>query len=213
MASLRQMFGLGPKKTRPVAEEREKNAGRQYMDTVYTLARAARAWRFVSFVMLGLVIFMGFQSYKVTQSMPVRLIPYGFATQSTPATIKNKKVHNAEYLSLIAASDMGLYMTWTPDTVEPQYRRFLTRLAPALYSQKQIELINKAKSNSIGFSSQAFFVRDSEVIGKNKVVLQGVFRQWEGRELIAERNMEYTMVYRFVGGIPYIRSIQRTGDH
>lgn len=184
------------------------NRGRQYLNTVYSLARSARAWRWVSLVMALLVLVMVYLSLKTTGAMPVRLVPYDFAVNKNISSVAKKKA-DARYLALIASADIGLISNWTPGTIELQYRRFLERCAPELYSQQQVALLRKAQDTSDGIRSQAFFQRQVSVVGQHVVEVTGRLKRWGGNELLDSGPVTYRVEYRFLHGVPYIHSFTR----
>src|SRR5699024_2575607 len=97
-------------------QDNTDNHGRHYLNTVYSLARAANAWRWVSLAMAGLVVVMVYQSLATTSRMPVRLIPYDYAVNQGVSKVEQLK-SDARYLALIASADVGLISNWTPATI------------------------------------------------------------------------------------------------
>lgn len=187
------------------------NPGREYLNTVYALARSARAWRLAAICMAALVAVMGVQTIMVARSMPVRLVPYDYAINAGIEEVSELGEVTANYLALIAGADVALLNNWTPETVKTQYRRFLNRCGPELYAAEQVNLLNLAEDQKRGVRVQAFFPRDVTVQEGNIVLIDGRLKQWAGRQLMNEEAVTFKVVYRFLRGVPYIHRFGRVG--
>ena len=201
--------GKPEKKTGRKSKNDSDNPGNSYVRNLFNLAKSARAWRAAFMAVVAVLVIVLWMLRGIVNDMPVRLIPYDYAINKGISSVPEIGVASPEYASRIAIADISLYSNWTPNTVGKQFRRFLNRCAPELYSNQQPKLINLAEEYSNGNRSRAFFPRRTSVNEGPVVKVTGELRRYEGDQLLSSRLVTYSVEYRLLHGVPYIHRIQQ----
>jgi len=142
--------------------------------------------------------------------MPVRLVPYEFATYNGVYKIEPNGAANAEYMAYIAESDIKLFTDWTPQTIGQQYFRFLNRCAPELYAAKNVELISEAQQVNSSSYSQVFYPSERKYLGPGRIQVSGQLTRYVGERIVLQVAAVYTVSYRFFNGLPSMTDIVYT---
>lgn len=173
-----------------------------YMALTANLLRNRDSWKMGTYIML-IVWIMTLTTLMVSKSnAPSYLVPYAFAESNGRYEVKPRGGTEEEYLSRIAMADISSIMIWTPRTIHDQYSRFLNRAAPELFASKNLELIEQADEYAkIGYS-QTYYVENVRIAkDMSYAEFSGLYKLWQGSELIIERQMTYQLKYIKYNGL------------
>lgn len=191
-------------------DTKEPNTGSGHLDALVNASTRVKAWRTVS-IFLGVIIFaLSYALILAVRSMPVRLVPYEFATYNGVYKIEPNGAANAEYMAYIAESDIKLFTDWTPQTIGQQYFRFLNRCAPELYAAKNVELISEAQQVNSSSYSQVFYPSERKYLGPGRIQVSGQLTRYVGERIVLQVAAVYTVSYRFFNGLPSMTDIVYT---
>ena len=178
----------------------------KYLESVWNLSRAVRAWRAASLILGAALIVSTIALAYQSISAPSYLVPYNFATTDKKVKVKPGEFVDKDYLTYVAIADLKLILDWTPSTVRTQYARFLKRTSPELFKSQEITLMNEAKAYSSGSISQVFHPNKTSV-AENTVTITGRLYRWEGEIQTIKSDTSYVLTYRENGGIPYVEEL------
>lgn len=180
------------------------NNKNEFMSKVYNLSRSAKEWKTIAFFEgFIIVILLGFIVQQAS-TVAVRLIPQFNLEKEYLTKVDDT---NLEYLRIIAESDLNNYASWTPYTVEKQFKKLTSRLAPGSYGDFRLDLKIKAESRKREQVSQAFIPSGAKSYGEN-IVVKGTIKRWVGSDSVYDGDMFYTLKYRTLEGIPLIVSVR-----
>lgn len=200
------MFGKR-KKDAGAASSNDSKKGNSHLESLVNARNRINAHRNINYLLAGLLVFSMWNTYRVSANAPVRLVPYNWATARGIAEVSAIGEESGEYLSHIATADLQLYTNWNPVTVKTQYRRFLNRMAGELYAKESTRLLIESEEHNNKPHSQAFFTRRIHFVNSDTVELEGEQVRWEGDTEILRIKGKYTLQYRWLVGVPYIKGI------
>lgn len=180
----------------------------KYTDALRNSALATAGWRWTAILSTAVTIAMAMGMVMLAANQSVVIIPHSAATLKGPVTVYPGN-HNqgAEYLGALARDDVGLALTWTPQTVGTQYSMFMNRMTPSLYAAQNVKLIADAEDMVKQHTSQVFFPAKIEIAGENKVQLTGILARWEGEKQTYRKDVSYVVAYENYNGFFHVNSI------
>lgn len=180
----------------------------KFMEALNNAALTANGWRWTAYLTSALAGVMTIAMVWVSTHQTTILLPYNLAAMQGPVKVSAAgTVQAAEYLGTIATSDLGLALTWTPDTVKTQYARLLNRMTPALYATQNVKLIGEADLAVKQSLTQAYFIDHVSAIGDNAVQVTGTLARWEGEKPTYRAEIAYLIKYESHNGYLHVDSI------
>lgn len=191
-------------RAKTVEREAAGKTGSKYLEALINQSRRMTTLKFVCGVLAVLLMWSMWTTYQTATNIPVRLISYQHATMQGVAEVGPYGSSNADYLTLIALTDVKLLTDYTPRNVTIQYGRFLNRLDSRLYASESTKLRNDALEKQSKPYSQTFHVQNLAMIGTNKIEIHGTTAFYEGDLRLEEKTDRYFLIYNWVGGVPMI---------
>lgn len=182
-----------------------------YLETLVNLSRERNAWKQITYLLAVVCVLLGASLVWMRADAPAYIVPYELALSGDKVQVMPRGVIDAKYLTYLAEADIQLLTSWTPDTVEIQYQRFLNRTTRELRAQQEIELIKEAKKLTKGIAIQSFYVHKSEVVDKTTVLLSGNLVRWEGEKLAFKTPTQYRIDYVVRNGYAEVNSVSVEG--
>lgn len=153
-----------------------------YSDVIINAFKSIQAWKSLAMVLMGILVFETFALGWLASQRTVLLIPQNLGAKSA-ITLNLGEPFSPDYLTSVAQGDIYFLLNWTPDNIEKQYSKFLTRLTPELYTVQKESLMAEAEQHREEDLTQSYHVTRSFVRGAT-VELSGVLvRSVGGREV------------------------------
>ena len=153
-----------------------------YSDVIINAFKSIQAWKSLAMVLMGILVFETFALGWLASRRTVLLIPQNLGAKSA-ITLNLGEPFSPDYLTSVAQGDIYFLLNWTPDNIEKQYSKFLTRLTPELYTVQKESLMAEAEQHREEDLTQSYHVTRSFVRGAT-VELSGVLvRSVGGREV------------------------------
>lgn len=154
-----------------------------YPDVFINAFKSVQAWKSLSLVLMGLLIFAVCALIWMAGQRTVILIPQSLPNAKGPVSLSLGEPFSPDYLTGVAKGDLYALLNWTPDNIDVQYGQFLARLTPALHTVQREGLLNEVKQHHDEGLTQSFYHTRSFVKGAS-VTLYGVLvRSAGGREV------------------------------
>jgi len=155
----------------------------RYPDFVSNAFKSVQAWKTLSLVLVGILIFETIVVMRLAGQRNVLLIPQHLINQQTEVELNLGAPFSPDYLTAVAKGDAYALLNWTPENIEQQYGLFLTRMTPALRDVQHEDLLVESKRHKADGITQSFYVTESYVSGSS-VSLYGVLvRSMAGKEV------------------------------
>ena len=154
-----------------------------YPDVILNAFKSVQAWKSLSLVLMGILIFETVALGWMSGQRTVILIPQGLSNAKAPVKLSLGEPFTPDYLTSVARGDLYMLLNWTPDNIEQQYGLFLSRLEPALVDAQRESLLMESKQHREEGLTQSFYNTRSQVKG-TAVTMYGILvRSAGGREV------------------------------
>ncbi|GBG14409.1 ABC transporter ATP-binding protein [Novimethylophilus kurashikiensis] len=166
-----------------------------YPDVILNAFKSVQAWKSLSLVLMGMLLFAVFALGWMASHQSVILIPQGLSNAKKPITLSLGEPFSPDYLTSVAKGDLFSLLNWTPDNIDEQYGQFIVRLEPSLVDGQRQSLLNEAKQHREEGLTQSFFITRTFVKGPSVVAHGILVRSAGGREVFrgpAIYQLDYT---------------------
>lgn len=181
--------------------------GRAFLEALVNAEARNNIWRNVAILLSVLVMMMLYSLVRMSQTVPVRLIPYEVATGSQMIEVGPNGENAKEYLAYIAEADLMQFTSWRHDTVSKRYAALSKRMTPALLSRQRAQLVDDAEKYEQSRYNQVFYPAYRSAIGNNAIVISGVLTRWAGELQVLSEPVEYRLSYVWYNGMPMLDAI------
>jgi len=182
-----------------------------YTDVLANAFKSVQAWRTLSFVLIGILLFGSVEFVRLANERTVLLIPQGMSQVKQPVTLNLGEPFSPDYLTNVAKGDAHFLLDWTPENIETQYALFVGRLTPELYKLKNEELLAESKRNREEGLTQSFYVIRNAVQGP-VVTLSGTLVRSSGGREVYRGPATYIFNYTSVGnGMLQLSGVSQPG--
>ena len=182
----------------------EKEQKVKYINLLSNESAKAQGWKFATFIMAGIVIYISFLLRSTLADMPVRLVPYNFDKSRGVVTVTGNGLKNQEYIQLVGRGDADLFTEFTPTDAKTRALQLANRFTPNLYGSAKSQLISQAEENVENEITQSYRVTKVSSRDGNEVLIYGYLKRWEGNKLVSEGDIHFAITYQYIDGIPYI---------
>lgn len=169
-----------------------------YPDVILNAFKSVQAWKSLSLVLAGILIFETIALGWMASHRTVILVPQHLPNNKGPIALNLGEPFTPAYLTEVAKGDAYALLSWTPESIDQQYGLFLTRLAPALHDAQREVLLNEARQHREEGLTQSFYVTRSFVKGSS-VELYGVLVRAAGGREVFRGPAAYAFNYADVG--------------
>ena len=183
-----------------------------YPDVIVNAFKSVQAWKSLSMVLIGILIFETISLLWLASHQTALLIPQHMAHEKGVIKVDLGSPFNPDYLTSIAKGDVYPLLNWTPGNIDEQYGAFLGRLAPALHDAQKEVLLAEAKEHKDDGVTQSFYVTRTFVDG-NEVTLRGILVRATGGREVFRGPAAYTLTYADAGGgMPVVSGVRQPTD-
>lgn len=169
-----------------------------YPDFFFNAFKSVQAWKTLSLVLVGILVFETMALLHLANQRNVLLIPQHLPHNSEPVQLNLGAPFSPDYLTSVAKGDAYALLNWTPDNIEQQYGLFLGRLTPALHDVQREVLLDEAGVHKGDGLTQSFYVTRTFVSG-TEVILYGVLVRAMGGREVYRGNAAYAFDYENAG--------------
>jgi hypothetical protein len=170
-----------------------------YPDVIVNAFKSVQAWKSLSMVLIGILIFETITLLWLASHQTALLIPQHLPRDKGAIQVDLGSPFSPDYLTSVAKGDAYPLLNWTPDSIDGQYGLFMARLSPALYDAQREVLLAEMKEHKDEGLTQSFYVTRSYVSG-NEVTLRGILVRSAGGREIFRGPAAYTLTYSDSGG-------------
>ncbi|KVP16784.1 TraE/TraK family type IV conjugative transfer system protein [Burkholderia ubonensis] len=170
-----------------------------YPDVIVNAFKSVQAWKSLSMVLIGILIFETITLGWVASHQTALLIPQHLPRDKGAIKVDLGSPFSPDYLTAVAKGDAYSLLNWTPDSIDQQYGMFMSRLTPALYDVQREKLLTEVKEHQTEGLTQSFYVTRSFVTD-NEVTLRGILVRATGGREIFRGPAAYTLTYTDGGG-------------
>lgn len=183
-----------------------------YPDVIINAFKSVQAWKSLSMVLIGILIFETIAVIWLATHQTALLIPQHMAHEKGVIKVDLGSPFNPDYLTSIAKGDVYPLLNWTPGNIDEQYGAFLGRLTPALYDAQKEVLLGEAKEHKDDALTQSFYITRTFVSG-NEVTLRGILVRATGGREVFRGPAAYLLTYADAGGgMPVISGVRQPSD-
>ena len=170
-----------------MAEKRTK-----YGNHVANLHDTSRGWRAAAYSLTVIAVILAMLTWHISNHSRVILVPARFAHDAKGQV---QVTRNAEYLGMLARSDVDSLLDWTPSTVGTQFGAFLARCSPGLYARLNPQMIADAKTYASYNLAEAFYITRIKFSPPGTVIVSGWLDRYSGDKRVMHALLNYTMQY------------------
>jgi hypothetical protein len=184
----------------------------KYFDLVANAYSEAKAWRLSTVVLAGVCIALVWGLLSASSNAPVVLVNQ--ETASLQGRIKVTQASDLSgtdlaYFTNIALGDLGMLLTWRPETVEQGYARFLNRTTDGLYAREGTRLRGEAQKHKADNVTQVFYPADTKVdLAKRQAIVTGTLVRWQSDKEIFRGTVRYAVTYERFKGYLHVDRIE-----
>lgn len=183
-----------------------------YPDVIVNAFKSVQAWKSLSMVLIGILIFETISLLWLASHQTAILIPQHMARDKGVIKVDLGAPFNADYLTSVAKGDVYPLLNWTPDSIDTQYGLFMSRLSPALYDAQREVLMAEMKEHKDEGLTQSFYVTRTFVKGAD-VTLRGILVRSAGGREIFRGPAAYELNYSDAGGgVPVVSGVRQPTD-
>lgn len=183
-----------------------------YPDVIVNAFKSVQAWKSLSMVLIGVLIFETISLLWLASHQTVLLIPQHMARQNGVTKVDLGSPFNPDYLTSIAKGDAYPLLNWTPGNIDEQYGAFLGRLVPALHDAQKEILLAEAKEHKDEGLTQSFYITRT-FVKDNEVTMRGILVRAAGGREIFRGPAAYTLSYSDAGGgVPVVSGVRQPSD-
>lgn len=170
-----------------------------YPDVIVNAFKSVQAWKSLSMVLIGILIFETITLGWVASHQTALLIPQHLPRDKGAIKVDLGSPFSPDYLTAVAKGDAYSLLNWTPDSIDQQYGMFMSRLTPAMYDVQREKLLAESKEHRDEGLTQSFYVTRSFVSG-NEVTLRGILVRATGGREVYRGPAAYIFSYSDSGG-------------
>jgi hypothetical protein len=170
-----------------------------YPDVIVNAFKSVQAWKYLSMVLIGILIFETLTLCWVASHQTALLIPQQLPRDKGAIKVDLGSPFSPDYLTAVAKGDAYSLLNWTPDSIDAQYGLFISRLTPALYDTQREQLLAEAKAHNEEGLTQSFYVTRS-FVKENEVTLRGILVRSTGGREVYRGPAAYALSYADGGG-------------
>lgn len=183
-----------------------------YPDFMVNAFKSVQAWRTLSLVLIGVLVFESIALVYLSGQRNVLLIPHHLAHQKEIVQLNLGEPFSPDYMTSLARGDAYSLLNWTPHNIDTQYGLFMSRLAPNLHNKQKEVLLAEAKKHRAEGLTQSFYVTNT-FVKNNEVSIYGTLVRSVGGKEVFRGNAAYTIEYANVGnGLLEISNVSQP-DH
>lgn len=183
-----------------------------YPDVIVNAFKSVQAWKSLSMVLIGILIFETIALLWLASHQTALLIPQHLPRDKGAIKVDLGSPYSPDYVTAVAKGDAYSLLNWTPDSIEQQYGMFMSRLTPALYDAQRQVLLNESKMHREEGLTQSFYVTRS-FVADNEVTLHGILVRATGGREIFRGSAVYTLTYTDTGGgVLYVSGVRQPTD-
>jgi len=183
-----------------------------YPDVIVNAFKSVQAWKSLSMVLIGILIFETITLLWLASHQTALLIPQHLPRDKGAIKVDLGSPFSPDYLTGVAKGDAYPLLNWTPDNIDAQYGMFMSRLTPALYDVQREVLLAEVKAHSTEGLTQSFYVTRSYVAG-NEVTLRGILVRSTGGREVYRGPAAYTFAYADAGnGVLQVAGVRQPTD-
>lgn len=183
----------------------------RYTDMLANAFLEVRAWRFTTIIVTCLAAILAVCLIWQSSTMPVVLVPAGLSETQGRHIVNPGELAGTspDYLSQVALGDLALILTWQPENVVLQYKRFLNRTTSELYARENVRLLAEAEQHRKDGSSQAFYPEGVRIdVKSSKLVVEGFLVRWTGEKEIVRTKSRFAVTYQHQKGLAYVANLE-----
>lgn len=170
-----------------------------YPDVIVNAFKSVQAWKSLSMVLIGILIFETISLLWLASHQTVLLIPQHLPRDKGSIKVDLGSPFSPDYVTAVAKGDAYSLLNWTPDSIDQQYGMFMSRLSPALYDAQREVLLAESKTHREEGMTQSFYTTRS-FVADNEVTLRGILVRAAGGREIFRGPAAYTFTYSDSGG-------------
>lgn len=183
-----------------------------YPDIILNAFKSVQAWKSLSMVLIGVLLFETIALAWMASSRTVLLIPQGLSNAKAPVELSLGEPFSPDYLTQVAKGDLFALLNWTPENIDSQYGLFVSRLSPAMHNAQREILLGEAKQHKEEGLTQSFHVTRNFVKGAS-VTLHGVLVRHVGGKEIFRGPAVYQVTYANAGnGLLLVAGVAQPSD-
>lgn len=169
-----------------------------YPDAIANAFKSVQAWKALSMVLLGVMIFETISLMWLAGQRTVILIPQHLSNAKGPVSLSLGAPFSPDYLTAVAKGDLYPLLNWTPENIDTQYGLFLGRLTPALHDVQRESMLVEAKQHREEALTQSFYITRTYVKDATVSVYGVLVRASGGRE-VYRGQAAYELTYTNAG--------------
>lgn len=169
-----------------------------YPDAIANAFKSVQAWKSLSMVLLGVMIFETISLMWLAGQRTVILIPQHLSNAKGPVSLSLGEPFSPDYLTAVAKGDLYPLLNWTPENIDAQYGLFLGRLTPALHDVQRESMLIEAKQHREEALTQSFYITRTYVKDATVSVYGVLVRASGGREIYRGQAV-YELTYTNAG--------------
>jgi hypothetical protein len=170
-----------------------------YPDVIVNAFKSVQAWKSLSMVLVGILIFETIAILWLASHQTALLIPQHLPRDKGAIKVDLGSPYSPDYVTAVAKGDAYALLNWTPDSIDQQYGMFMSRLTPALYDAQREVLLAESKTHQDEGLTQSFYVTRS-FAKDNEVTLRGILVRATGGREVFRGPAAYTLTYADSGG-------------
>lgn len=183
-----------------------------YPDVIINAFKSVQAWKSLSMVLVGILIFESIALLWLATHQTALLIPQHLPRDKGALKVDLGSPFSPDYLTSVAKGDGYSLLNWTPDNIDEQYGMFMSRLTPALYDAQREVLLAESKSHREEGLTQSYYVTRTYV-AENEVTLRGILVRSAGGREIFRGPAAYTLTYSDAGnGVLVVSGVRQPTD-
>lgn len=184
-----------------------------YPDVIVNAFKSVQAWKSLSLVLIGVLIFETISLGWLASQRTVLLVPQHLPSNKGAITLNLGEPFSPDYLTGVAKGDLFALLNWTPENIDQQYGLFIARLTPALHDAQQAQLMTEVKNHQAEGLTQSFYVIRSYVKGP-EVTLHGIMVRSQGGREVYRGPAVYVLTYTNAGnGMLMVSSVTQPAEH
>lgn len=183
-----------------------------YPDAIANAFKSVQAWKSLSLVLLGVLIFETISLTWLAGQRTVILIPQHLSNAQKPVTLSLGAPFSPDYLTGVAYGDLYALLNWTPENIDQQYGLFLGRLTPALHDVQRESFLTEARTHRDEGMTQSFYPTRA-FVKEAAVTVHGLLVRAVGGREIFRGQAAYELTYVNAGnGLLQVASVTQPAN-
>lgn len=184
-----------------------------YPDVIINAFKSVQAWKSLSLVLMGALLFETAAIGWLASQRTVVLIPQNLPGGKAGVTLNLGEPFSPDYLTAVAKGDVFSLLNWTPESIEQQYGLFISRLTTSLHDAQREVLLAESKLHRDEGLTQSFYVTRTFVKGAEVTLYGTLVRATGGREIF-RGPAGYTLNYTNVGnGLLQVAGVTQASEN